>query len=194
MPCEGFPTKYDFEAKAKQTTDVSVLWVGRFTPQKRLDWLLNVAEKLPNINFDVIGSDNENSNYSRNLLERAKGISNLSLLGRVAHNKMGAEYNRAKLIISTSAWEGFPNVFLEAWSTGLPLITTFDPDGVVSTHNTGIVANDVDSIANAIQEAIKPEIWKSLSTNARNYYEQNHTLECSMQAFASVFDSAQQSK
>ena len=34
------------------------------------------------------------------------------------------------MLLSTSDFEGFPNTFLEAWSVGLPIVSTFDPDTV----------------------------------------------------------------
>jgi hypothetical protein len=43
--------------------------------------------------------------------------------------------------VSTSEQEGLPNVFLEGWSRGVPVLTlSFDPDGMVARHGLGSCA------------------------------------------------------
>jgi len=185
MPCAGFPsTRSEYQKPARP----KLLWVGRFTQQKRLDWLLELARQMPHCDFQVIGSDNENSESSKNLLSQAKALPNVHLLGRIPHGEMGQYYNEADLLVCTSAWEGFPNVFLEAWSTGLPIVTSFDPDGVVEAHDLGISVKNLEAFPEAIERAIEPSRWVRHSGSARRYHEKFHTLEQSMKSFSQLFD------
>jgi glycosyltransferase involved in cell wall biosynthesis len=44
-------------------------------------------------------------------------------------------------VVNTSRLEGMPNVFLEAWARGVPVLSLeFDPDGVVAGRGLGIAA------------------------------------------------------
>lgn len=185
MPSQGF--KPDRPASFDPSKNPRLLWVGRFTKQKRLDWLLELAVLLPQITFDVVGSDNENSTFSKNLLNRAKDIKNVNLCGRIAHDDMGRFYNNASLLLCTSAWEGFPNVFLEAWSTGLPIVTSFDPDKVVEKHKLGLCVEDLNEFPDAIKRMLAPENWFHFSKAALDYYQRFHTVESSMKSFEKVF-------
>ena len=45
---------------------------------------------------------------------------------------------RAVAVVSTSEFEGMPNIFLEGWSRGIPALTlNHDPDGVIATYGLG---------------------------------------------------------
>jgi hypothetical protein len=55
----------------------------------------------------------------------------------VADERIGEFLREAALFTHTSPAEGFPNSFLEAWSYGLPTITCFDPDGIITRERLG---------------------------------------------------------
>jgi glycosyltransferase involved in cell wall biosynthesis len=49
--------------------------------------------------------------------------------------------DRAVAVVSTSEFEGMPNVFLEGWARGVPaLALSHDPDGVIEGHGLGACA------------------------------------------------------
>ena len=74
-----------------------------------------------------------------------------------------------------SSYEGFPNTFLEAWSHGRPVVTSFDPDGLVERRGLGLVAKTVDQFAVAFAELFSsPEMWGEKARNAREYYVDHH--------------------
>lgn len=155
-----------------------VLWVGRFSKQKRLEWLLDIAELCPEISFDVLGAANTESGYASSLINRASGIANVRMYGLVPHAEMAQHYQNCHILCCTSAYEGFPNTFLEAWSLGIPVISTFDPDGVIATKGLGWVVHDVEGIVACLKRINQsPEILGEPSKAARSYYLENHTLE-----------------
>jgi glycosyltransferase involved in cell wall biosynthesis len=161
-----------------------VLWVGRISEQKRLEWLLDVAERRPEITFDVVGAPNEESSYSSSVIARAGGIRNIKMHGRVPHAKMAEYYQRCHVLCCTSAYEGFPNTFLEAWSLGIPVVSTFDPDGVIAANGLGWVAQDVERVVVCLRRIIQsPDVWTEASEAVRRYYLANHTPEVCLPAF-----------
>jgi glycosyltransferase involved in cell wall biosynthesis len=163
---------------------IRILWVGRISEQKRLEWLLDIAEQCPEIIFDVVGAPNADSNYASRVIKRANGVSNIEMHGRVPYSGMGEYYRNCHVLCCTSAYEGFPNTFLEAWSLGVPVVTTFDPDGVVAANGLGWVAKGVGEIVACLRRISRsPQILTKASRAARQYYLTNHTPEVCLPAF-----------
>ena len=100
-----------------------VLWVGRISEQKRFEWLLDIAERCPDIAFDVVGAASAESDYSSTLIQRATGVPNVKMHGWVPYAEMTWYYRNCHILCCTSAYEGFPNTFLEAWALGIPVIS-----------------------------------------------------------------------
>lgn len=186
MPCAGLPNwdgVYDSEAVVPH-----ILWVGRFSQEKRLEWLLDAAETLPQYIFDVAGAANAGTDYARALQQRAKSISNVVLHGRVSDHDLNALYHRARLLCCTSIFEGFPNTFLEAWSIGLPIISTFDPDSIITRHGLGKTASTVGEVRDGITAFLQNQrLWQEASSTSQNYFNTHHTLEAVMPRFVQLF-------
>ena len=186
MPCIGFGEEPEaaVEQAARPVRDKRhVLWCGRFTEEKRPGLLLDVAEACPELVFDLVGSANQNTAFARQLVARAAEIDNVRLHGRVSHGQMRRFYQGADLLCSTSSYEGFPNVYLEAWSAGVPIVTSFDPDDVVARHQLGAVVEGVDEFRAAFARLLEAPAWQTASDNARRYFEENHQLACAMANF-----------
>jgi len=155
-----------------------VLWVGRISKEKRFEWLLDVAEQCPGIQFEVVGAPKDRSIYGLPLMQRAARYSNVKMHGRVPYKGIVKYYHRCHILCCTSRYEGFPNTFLEAWSIGLPVVSTFDPDGVIEANGLGWVAHDVEAIVAYLREAVQsPKIRFRASLAAERYYSTNHKPE-----------------
>jgi glycosyltransferase involved in cell wall biosynthesis len=164
-----------------------VLWIGRFIREKRFGLLLDAAERCPGIMFDVIGDGPPGSETSR-LRQRAAALSNVRLSGYVPHAEMPAQYQGARAVVCTSTLEGFPNTFLEAWARGIPVVTTFDPDGLVQHHGLGLQADDANALAAALRQICDNDaLHARLATAARAYYLAHHTVEATVSAYDILF-------
>ena len=186
MYSDGMNVEVDLQAKSREAQK-RILWVGRLSTQKRLEWLLDIAEASPDYLFDVVGDANTDTEYARSLKQRAASMPNVVMHGRVAHNEMGPFYQDATMLCSTSVYEGFPNVFLEAWSAGLPIVTSFDPDGVVERHGLGKVAHSAVALKAAMDALLAPDSWSPAAKAAKRYFHEHHKMEVSMRQFESEF-------
>jgi len=128
------------------TAEYNLLWVGRTVEVKRLEWYLDLAEKIPEATFHVVGSANKSSEYASMLLERAQSMENVILHGRVSDQELFNLYDRAFALCCTSIIEGFPTTFLESWKIGLPVVTTFDPDDIVKDSGAGFTASSIEEL------------------------------------------------
>jgi len=165
-----------------------VLWVGRIDEVKRLEWLIQIARLCPGIQFDVIGKTHGDNEYVRSLDNQAMHVKNIVRHGYVPPEHLADYYARASVLCCTSRHEGFPNTFLEAWSQGVPVVSTVDPDGLIVRKKLGSVATDVPGLASAIQSLLDSrEWWEQASENARIYYQMHHTPERVMLKFEQLF-------
>lgn len=185
MPCEG-PEDSDI-VKASGRAKKRVLWAARLEPVKRLDVLLDVARQTPDLVFDIAAPINLGNPYTESLVQKAKSIPNVVMHGRVERERMPEMYRQTTVLCCTSDNEGFPNTFLEAWSWGVPVVSTFDPDNLIARNRLGLAAS-TDTLPQALQQVCGEEaIHGEMSANARKYYLQNHQLDTAMSRFEQLF-------
>jgi glycosyltransferase involved in cell wall biosynthesis len=185
-------TPNDTPSQAGSETKVEgpfrVLWIGRFSKEKCLERLLDVAARLPQIHFDVVGGGNAESDYVAALVQRASQLANVTAHGKVRRDRLGSLYQDTGVLCSTSDHEGFPQIFIEAWRHGVPVVSTVDPDGVISRFGLGRVASGVDGLVSALERlAASPQERGSASVAARTYVLQHCSLEATMSRFERLF-------
>jgi glycosyltransferase involved in cell wall biosynthesis len=189
MPCPA-PGRRGAAAPPLETRR-TVLWVGRIVEVKRLDRLIELARLCPELQFLVIGPRTETDAHVRDFVPVAEAVPNITLWGPASREQLEALYTMAGVLCCTSDHEGFPNVFLEAWSHGLPVVSTWDPDAVIARHELGTVAADVPALAAAIRALLaSEERWTRASSNGQQYFEQNHTVDRVMPRFERVLAEA----
>lgn len=167
----------------------SVLWVGRFSYEKRPELMLKVARCCPEIHFDVVGAANAFQAADDDIALRASRLPNVTLHGRVPHRRMADFYAQASVLLLTSAWEGYPNTFMEAWARGVPVVSTVDPDGVIASHGLGRLGESSDDLAAGVERLTRDAAaWKECSANARRFFIENHSLAAAADAYESLID------
>jgi glycosyltransferase involved in cell wall biosynthesis len=187
MPCPG-PARAEYSPPRHGVQPFRVGWVARIAPVKRLEVLLDTARELPDIHFEVAGAPNDMQGYARKLLARARAMNNVTLRGQLARREMPAFYRGVSALCCTSSFEGFPNTFLEAWSHGLPVVSTVDPDDLLSANGMGIAARGPSDLVPAIRTlAEDAQTWRSMSANARAHYLDHHALDPAMSRFEKLF-------
>ncbi|MGI5820238.1 MAG: glycosyltransferase family 4 protein [Armatimonadota bacterium] len=162
-----------------------VLWAATMRHLKRPHLFLDIAEALPEIRFIMAGGPADDD---RELFEevraRAAGISNVTFLGFVPYREIDAYYRQASAYLCTSTIEGFSNSVLQSWSHGRPVVSTFDPDGLIEEHNLGFYRTDPADLIEAVRLAC--ENSDDYIAPARAYLLQNHAPEVVLPRIESV--------
>jgi len=157
-----------------------ILWVGNDTVNKQPDIFCQLACSLPQFQFKMILAAEENNPINLKFSSLSKNIENFQYLGFVPFEKIADHFAHASLLVSTSLREGFPNVFLQAWQCGVPVVSLYvDPDGIIKEHELGqCVDGDFDQLCQMVDEFMCDENLRvTTGERAKQYVKQQHSLE-----------------
>jgi glycosyltransferase involved in cell wall biosynthesis len=158
-----------------------LLAIGRLSPEKQFNQLIDVYAGLagahPDVDLWIWGEG-----PLRRELEGQ--VDRLGLRGRVflpgRTESPWAEMARGEIVVLTSAYEGFPNVMLEAMAIGLPCVAYDCPSGPRELSRDGQVArlvplNDRNGLRNAIvalldDAVLRRQLGAAAAASARRHY------------------------
>ncbi|MEM3245926.1 MAG: glycosyltransferase family 4 protein, partial [Candidatus Micrarchaeaceae archaeon] len=177
--------------RAHKSDNPSIVWLGRWDPQKRVDIALNVASKMKDIDFYFIGTATGYYNFIRvetYLRKLYQNFSNIHILGFITEEEKIAYLSKAWGLLNTSVREGLPVSFLEALAYETPLISYVDPDNYVSAF--GIKSKDltVESYINAINKVVYNELYKTKGKAGRHFVEKEHETTIVMKKHISIYN------
>lgn len=196
LPCTWGISPDDYVAPSPaEPGKARILWVGRIIEIKRLEWFIDAAKQCPEMAFDVIGTPNVDSDYYAMIQERAQDVANLTMHGRVSAETIQELYEQASLLCCTSEIEGFPTTFLEAWNYGLPVVSTFDPDGIIYKNGIGCVVETMEELVASLKHLVgSPDEWRALSKISREFFCDNYTVEAILPNFMKLLERVRTTK
>jgi glycosyltransferase involved in cell wall biosynthesis len=166
-----------------------VLWVGTVHDYKRPHWFLDIAERLPERRFVMIGGpstggEQRTPGYFESVRRRAASLPNVEFTGFLPLDEVERWFDRARLLVLTSVYEGMPNVFLQAWARGVPTVATVDVGAPVNT-----VFSDVAQGAARVETLLSDSaLWTQASNDCLAYFERNHSAAEVLAHYARLFD------
>jgi len=151
------------------------LWIGRAeSVQKRPELCLELARLCPEIPFVMILNPTDRVIFQK---IRDAAPPNVRIIERVPYAQMDAYYAQARVLVSTTAFEGFPNTFLQAGKHGVPILASeVDPDGFITRCGCGLVAGAApEQLAAALRDLwCNAAKWQACSQSLRAYVESEH--------------------
>jgi glycosyltransferase involved in cell wall biosynthesis len=166
-----------------------VLFVGRLHENKGcrylIDALSSVQQRIPEVELVVIGDGPERAALEAHA---AQALGRYRFLGRRTHDDVRWWLDRAWVVglpsvtIASGAAEGLPTVATEGQSMGVPVVgfATAGIPEVVEHGVTGLLApeRDVTTLgSNLVEVAEHPDLWHTMSANARARMEREFDLE-----------------
>ncbi|MDO4510439.1 MAG: glycosyltransferase family 4 protein [Bacteroidales bacterium] len=137
-----------------------ILSVGRLTPEKGFEYLIEAVQHMPDVEQLVIagGSDHDTSYFEK--LKQLDVNGKVVFTGFTSGEDLRQLYSHAQLYVLSSVNEGFPLVLLEAMAYGLPLAVSDIP----ATHLVDLPASTYFAKADA--ESMRRCISAQLAASA----------------------------
>lgn len=164
------------------------LFVGRLSPEKGIEVLLDALDRLPDVMIDVLGEGPE--------LERVRQHPRARYVGARERAEVFAKMQCASYLVMPSIWyETFALVLLEAFACGLPVIATRlgAMQELIDDGRTGLLfePGSSEDLANKIAWAERhPEAMARMGRNARAEYVAKYTPDSNYQQLISIYDRA----
>ncbi len=153
------------------------IWVSNLSPVKQADWFLRLAEKLPKYRFALVGGSRSKKCYDE-IKAGAKLIPNLDFLGQQSFLETTSLISRSRILVCTSEHEGFPNTFLQAWAMSKPVVSTVDPNSVITTNGLGYYVVNEEELAEKVETLIENAgDYDQCVENVKTYFELNHSSD-----------------
>ena len=186
------PNGIDTVTRSKSTTfleqygimpDSYLLAVGRLTPEKGFEYLVEAANRLPQVTQVVIAGASDHDSAYRDLLERLDTNKKVIFTGFTSGEDLRQLYSHARALVLPSVNEGFPMVLLEAMAYGLPILCSDIPGTrqVDLPEQDYFTVKDVDSLCAALSRLLNtPDEkhhynldqynWSTIATLTRQQY------------------------
>jgi glycosyltransferase involved in cell wall biosynthesis len=129
-----------------------LLAVGRLTPEKGFEYLVDAANRLPQVEQVVIAGASDHDSSYREMLERLDTNKKVIFTGFTTGEDLRQLYSHARGFVLPSVNEGFPMVLLEAMAYGLPIVCSDIPGTrqVELPEQDYFAVKDVDALCEAI--------------------------------------------
>ncbi len=151
--------------------------VGTLSALKGSENLLNLAKSVNgNSRIAIVGTARGSKSRSQEIYEELQTLKHIELKGRRDHVDTLRLIGNAKALINTSFYEGFPNVFLEAWAQGVPVISlNVNPGNVINEYGLGVCCDgDLGKMKQCIEQDATGRLDKQqLVTYTKNIHDFN---------------------
>ena len=162
-----------------------LLAVGRLTPEKGFEYLVEAANRLPQVGQVVIAGASDHDSAYRDLLERLDTGKKVIFTGFTTGEDLRQLYSHARAFVLPSVNEGFPMVLLEAMAYGQPILCSDIPGTrqVELPEKDYFKVKDVDSLCAAITRMLDAPVkgairydleqydWLSIAQQVQQQYE-----------------------
>ncbi len=172
-----------------QRRDIDILWINNLRQFKRPELAVELARAMADRNITMIGGPARGSEdlFARVKAE-AESVPNLSFLGAVPYHKVNDYIGRAKVFVNTSDSEGFPNSFLQAWVRRVPVISFFDPDGIIEQHRLGAVPANFQDMVDKVGEMLNSDdVREVVAERCRGFVLRNYSPQVIAKTYEELF-------
>lgn len=150
------------------------IWIANLRPLKRAEWFVDLAKKLPQFQFAIVGGPLI-KDYYEYIEKNASDVNNLSLLGAKSFQEVNDLLSQSRLLVCTSEFEGFPNTFLQAWAQSIPVISTVNPSDLLTTNHLGCYVENQEELETETFSMLSDENrYNSFASSIKHYFLDNH--------------------
>ncbi len=157
----------------------TIVTVGRLDAIKRTWVAVELARRLPDVDFVIAGKRHADSRWEPTSLP-----DNVELAGEVTGEAKDRLYRRAWLLLNTSIHEGLPVTFQEALAYQVPVVSYLDPEQVPSRfgHAAGPEPGDglagVDRLEQGVRSLLEDhERREACGRNGQAWVRETHNRQ-----------------
>lgn len=158
-----------------------VIWVNNLKHWKRPEVYVELARRLPQFRFLMIGRMAEGGRYAERLRQwMQQASSNFQYLGPKPIDQVNGLIRQSDLLLYTSTLaEGFGNSFIQAWLRGVPTVSlTFDPDGILERERVGRCSKTFEELVSDVRDLLEDDAARQeMGCRAREYAASHHSVE-----------------
>ena len=163
-----------------------LLWMGRLTPEKRVDWLIKAFKKIkskaPSLKLVIAGGSSATDEYVRRLKELARDDEQIIFTGYVVGQEKEELFSNTLLFVLPSYLEGLPIVLLEAMSYRLTcLVSDISPHKeIISEGMDGFLfrSHDFYDFVKKLEELLQNhERLRDIGEKARRKVEKEYNWD-----------------
>lgn len=175
-----FDFKFDIRKKKKQ-----IIFLGRLEAQKRAWLYCEIAKRLPQYEFYVLGGFFRFADDNKRMLAPYMdgSIKNLHFVGHVDGAEKQKFLEESRLMVNTAVWEGIPISWLEALFYGTLVVSAVEREklsvkfGACVGDILGDGFDEVDKFLPAITELMEnDELYSTKAAAAIEYIRQTHNI------------------
>ena len=172
------PNIYEIGRKADLENKQFILWVGKMSQLKRPQLFIELAKRFPKEKFVMIASSYGHE-FEKNIEREAEKLKNLKLVYSVPFHEVDDYFKKAKLLVNTSEWEGFPNTFVQASKNGTPILSfKANPNNILNKYRIGFCAKGkFNKLISYTHSLLKNTLlWQEMSQNTYKYAKENYDI------------------
>lgn len=181
---------FNDHTRSHDQVPLRLLSVGRITPQKRLDRLIDALALVSTpATLTIVGDGEERARLET--LTRERMLKNIQFVGFKGDREMQQYHRESDIFLISSSHEGgTPLVALEAMAAGLPVIGS-DGEGVRDVlQDVGIVVREpyAQGFAAAIDSLAKDSNRRKQLSEQSRTYAASHTWSAFTESLLKVYD------
>ena len=175
-----FDFNFDITKKKKQ-----IIFLGRLEAQKRCWLFCEVAKRMPEYEFYVLGQFFRYQNDNKRMLAPYMNgdIPNLHFVGHVDGEQKKKLIKESRILLSTAIWEGIPISWLEALSYGTVLVADLERENLAAQFGefVGEISGDgfdgVEKFIPAVKKIMEDDaLYAQKAKAAIDYIRQTHNI------------------
>ena len=184
-------TRPTVDFKSKYGVRSYVLYVGRVTPVKNVEWLVRAMSFVnPETSLVVIGPDDGEVERLKRLAKGLGVSSRIQWVGRVDFEDLVAAYLGCEILVLPSRHEGLPTVVLEAMALGRPVAASAKGGNrcLITEGETGYFCDETPETLSEILGALARENQDNrLGHNASRLVRERYSWDVNAKRLISLY-------
>ena len=172
------------------------LFVGRMTPEKNLELLMEVWAQLnTSLKLAIVGGIKPGDAYTQRIMGLAPG--NVVFTDYQTGDTLGELYSNARLYIQPSSLEGISMSVLEALSYGRCVVASDIPGNLEALGRCGYTfeAGNAEALTAALQQLLTDEtLVRDQFDRARDHVQSRHNWDVTAAQFDQLYRQLQESR